>query len=241
MQSASASGDFSLVASDWRRTADVNIIPAMKRLRLTLSFLLAISGSLASAAEPGQHYRLRQGPDVASEIILYPDGRFEYFLAAGALDEQATGRWTRAGKTLRLTTVPKPKPAVFSAGPTEREAGAPFTVKVILPNGRGVALVDLRLTFDKGPPVEGYTQDYGWRLDPADKRMPRSISLAVPMYGLESQPFAIDASKANVFTFILTPNDLGTIDFENVPVTIEADRLIVHRGGSDLNYVAESG
>lgn len=209
----------------------------MKSAWLVVSFLLAATA--VSAAPPAGHYRLVGVHDAASELILYPDGRFEYGLAYGALDEQAQGRWTSDGKTVHLTTMPKPKPAVFSAGPAERNAGAPFTIKVTSPDGRGLAGVDFQLTFDNGDPVESYTQEYGWSLDPADKRTPRSITFALPMYGLKSQTFPVDAAQANQFTFILTPNDLGTIDFQNVPVTMEEDRLILHRDGGELTYVMQ--
>jgi hypothetical protein len=198
---------------------------------------LLLAATTVSAAPPEGHYRLVGVHDAASELILYPDGRFEYALAYGALDEQAQGRWTSDGKTVHLTTVPKPKPAVFSAGPAERKAGAPFTIKVTSPDGYGIAGIDFQLTFDSGDPVESYTQEYGWNLDPADKRTPRSIRFAMPMYGLESQTFPIDVTKANRFTFILTPNDLGMIDFANLPLTIAKDRLIMHREGTDLTYV----
>jgi hypothetical protein len=204
-----------------------------------IAFASAVLSAAATAAPPAGHYRLVGVHDAASELILYPDGRFEYALAYGALDEQAQGRWTSDGKTVHLSTLPKPKPAVFSAGRSQRDAGAPFAIKVTSPDGRGLAGVDFRLTFDSGDPVESYTQEYGWSLDPADKRRPMSIRFEVPMYGLESQVFTVDVATANQLTFILTPNDLGTIDFENVPVTIGENALIMHRQGGDLTYVSE--
>jgi hypothetical protein len=212
----------------------------MRHLKLALLLMATAAASVSAiAAPPGQRYRLVGVHDAASELILYPDGRFEYALAYGALDEEAKGRWTRSGNTIRLTTVPKPRPAVFSAGPSGRTTDAPLTIKVVLPNGRGLALVDFVITFDTGPPISGYTQDDGWTLDPAEKRTPRSITLGIPMYELKSQVFAIEAAKGNQLTFVLTPNDLGTIDFENLPLTMGANRLIMHRGGADLTYVTE--
>lgn len=40
--------------------------------------------------------------EVGSELLLQADGRFEYMLAYGALDEYATGCWSRDGQTLTL-------------------------------------------------------------------------------------------------------------------------------------------
>jgi hypothetical protein len=59
------------------------------------------------------------------------------------------------------------------------------------------------------------------------------------MHGLRSQAFSIDVAKANSFTFVLTPNDLGVVDFEGMPVTIQRDRLVMHRDGGDLTYLVQ--
>ena len=40
--------------------------------------------------------------EVGSELLLKADGRFEYMLAYGALDELASGCWTRSGATVML-------------------------------------------------------------------------------------------------------------------------------------------
>lgn len=206
---------------------------------LALCVLIAAAGGVAIGAGPAGRYRMVGEPDVASEIILHADGRFQYFLSAGALDEHAEGRWTREGNAIRLTTVPTPRPAVFSAGAIERNADAPFTILVTWPDGRGIAGVDFILRFDSGEPAGSYTQEYGWMLDPTDKRRPMSVSFAVPMHGVQSQTFPIDAAKGNRFTFVLTPNDLGTVDFRGVTLTVDRQILILHRNGANVTYKAE--
>jgi hypothetical protein len=211
----------------------------MRLFCAALLLLMSTAPGVAFAAPQDERYRLVGEPDVASEFILHADGRFDYFLSAGALDEMAQGRWTREGNIIRLTTVPKPKPPEFTLQAVDKTGDAPLTVRVTWPDGRGIAGVDLMVTFDTGDPVTSYTQEYGWSLDAAEKRVPQSIILAVPMHGLQSQPFAIDAGKANSLSFILTPNDLGLVNFDDVSVTIEADRLVVHRGGGDLSYMLE--
>jgi hypothetical protein len=192
-------------------------------------------GPPAAAGEP-KRYRLAGQQDVASWLLLWPNGRFEYMLAAGALDEQAVGRWTRTGDTIFLTTLPKPKPAEFSLLKSERIAGAPLSVKVTLPNGRGIAGIDLRITFQGGEDLTGYTQEDGWTLADEDKRIPQQVELAVLMHGLRSKPFPLNISRANSLTFLLTPNQLGIVDFQDVPISVTEDQLIMRRDGSALNY-----
>jgi hypothetical protein len=212
--------------------------PSMLRLAfLALLALLLLPAAAGGAAAPGPAgtYRLVGQPDVASGLSLNRDGRFEYFLAGGALDERAEGRWSRTGKTITLVTQPKPVPPLFTRGPATRTA-ATLVVKVTSPGGRGLAGVDLRIGFDSGEPVEDYTQEDGWSLPAEEKRTPRWIELAVPMHGIASPRFPIDLAAGNALAFTLVPNDLGVVDFAGVTVEIEGKALIVHRGGARLRY-----
>ena len=210
---------------------------------LAMSVTIALSGPAAAgpAVAPGLAgaYRLHQGPDMASELILKPDGKFDYFLAAGSLDEMSHGTWRAEGKSLRLTTIPKPLPAVFTAGVITTVPDEKMVIHVTVPSGGGIAAVDFTIGFDAGEPITGYTQDYGWSLASDELRAPRWISFSLAIYGITSQRFPIDLAKGNAQTFILNPNDLGTIDFADVQIDIEPRKLIVHRWGSTLPYVAE--
>jgi hypothetical protein len=60
----------------------------------------AIVAAFAAALLPvgaSGHYYLEGVMEVGSELLLRADGRFEYMLAYGALDELASGCWTRNG------------------------------------------------------------------------------------------------------------------------------------------------
>ena len=204
------------------------------------SATIALSSTAVAGDGIAGRYRLHDGPDVASELVLKPDGKFEYFLMAGSLDEQSQGTWKVDGTTLRLNTLPKPVPAEFSRGPTSSTANGKLVIHVTNAQGRGLASVHFDLGFDSGPPVKGYTQDYGWTLEPDESRTPRWIELSVPIYNLRSSRFPIDLAKGNELTFILTPNDLGTIDFTGMQIDIQPHKLIMHRDGVLIPYDAEA-
>ena len=191
----------------------------------------------AQAVEPGR-YRLTGEQDVASELVLRKDGRFGYFLIAGALDERAEGSWSTDGSVVTLTVEPKPVPPVFTAGAASRTAAAPLTLKVNWPDGRGIAGVDLRVGFGEGEPVVDYTQEDGWTLPAEESRKPEWVELSVPMYDYPPARFPVDVETANDLSFTLTPNDMGVFDFSGVRVEAERKRLIVHRGGAGLHYEA---
>lgn len=199
--------------------------------------LLAVSAAADSKARsPAGEYRLVGEQDVASGLRLQPDGRFQYFLIAGALDEQAEGRWTRSDGVVTLVTEPKPVPPRFERATAGRTDSAPLTVKVSSPEGRGIAGVDLRIGFDSGEPVDSYTQEDGWSLPSEERRPPRWIELGVPMHGLASPRFPIDLAAGNVLAFTLVPNDLGRFDFTGVTVRVEKNALLVERHGGRLRY-----
>lgn len=182
-------------------------------------------------------YRLADGPDVVAELLLKSDGHFQYALIAGALDEQAEGRWVEADGKVRLCSEPKPRPAVFSAGPQSSTKEAPLKVLVTFPKGDGVGGIDVTIGFDAGPPVIDYTQYYGWTMSPDEKRVPRWIELVEPIFGVRSPRFAIDLAKGNALSFVLTPNDIGIVDFDGTLVERVGDRLIMHQARGDLAFV----
>src|SRR6516165_2942394 len=67
----------------------------------------SVGGARATSCAPADaslagHYWLRGVMEVGSELELKADGRFAYMLAYGALDELASGCWTRSGGVVTL-------------------------------------------------------------------------------------------------------------------------------------------
>jgi hypothetical protein len=82
----------------------------MTRLRPYAAFVLAfpwISGAHAADCAPADaslagHYCLHGVMEVGSELCPPPNGRFDYMLAHGALDELASGCWSHEGGVVTL-------------------------------------------------------------------------------------------------------------------------------------------
>lgn len=73
-----------------------------------VGFVAASTQSFAAGCTPGDsslagHYYLSGVMEVGSELLLTADGRFQYMLAYGALDEAAEGCWGRKGDIVTLT------------------------------------------------------------------------------------------------------------------------------------------
>ncbi|MGE3693276.1 MAG: hypothetical protein AB7F98_18015 [Novosphingobium sp.] len=206
--------------------------------RLTLLAVMAAalgSGPAMAAGAPGPgHYRVSEGPDVAGALIIGTDHRFKYMLAAGALDEHAQGSWYREGSRVCLRTEPRPVPPVFSIA-AEPQSAQESTLMVTWPDGQGIALVDFRIGFELGEPQQGYTQTYGWSMPEDDNRVPRWIELSVPMYRIKSPRFAL--SGLNKVHAILTPNDLGVVDFQGACLEKRGDAYVLHREEGDMRLL----
>jgi hypothetical protein len=178
-------------------------------------------------------YRLQGGPDVASALELMADGHFRYMLSAGAVDQQAAGRWTSDGRTVTLNTEPHPNPPVFTAGPVTRTQDPPV-ILVTNPRGGGIAGVDLRVGYANGAEVTGYTQDYGWHTPsdaPRGVGSPVWVEISLAMYGIAPHRFALDPAAGNHFAFTLVPNDFGIYDFRDARLDFDGHNLVIQGPG----------
>lgn len=194
----------------------------------------------AIAAEPvdsgAGHYRLTGVQDAASELELSPDGHFRFYLIYGALDERAEGMWRRQGTQLLLTTQPTPVPPQFLLKNAEKTATPGLSVSIAGPDGKGIAGIDITVRFDDGSEAAGYTQEDGWRMAMPAGRKAETISLAILMYGVRSPLFPLDVEEANRLAFLLEPNDLGRVDFRDLPLKPGRDYVEMLRDGEWLRY-----
>lgn len=65
---------------------------------------LSIQAVAADQAALAGHYYLQGVTEVGSELLLKKDGRFEWMLSYGAVDQQASGDWRVAGDAVTLVS-----------------------------------------------------------------------------------------------------------------------------------------
>lgn len=219
----------------WRRAAIARSIAAMRNLLLAVA-LIATPAAAQDSPFVGE-YSLAEGPDVGGGLFIRNDGRFQYVLAAGALDERAEGRWEARGDAICLFTEPKPVPPAFEkAEPVEVDGTIP-TLFVSWPNGRGIAGVDFTIGFDSGDPVEDYTQDYGWTLPEDEKRIPRWIEVREPIYDVTAPRYELTDADGGKLHVNLIPNDMGVVAFDGACLKAGEDgRTVLHRTDGKLRF-----
>lgn len=182
-------------------------------------------------------YRLAEGPDVAGQLRIGGDGRFSYWLAAGALDERAAGRWEQKDGLACLTTEPKPVPPAIVKGPLVDIDGSVPTLLVTWPDGEGVPGVDFTLGFDRGDPLTGYTQYDGWTMPDDDPRVPAWVELHEPIFRIAAPRFDLTGEDGGKLRAIIVPNDLGIADFAPACAAPTEEGLILHRAEGDMRFV----
>lgn len=214
----------------------------MRKTAKALSAAIALLAAwlpVTGAAEEGAAglYRARSGPDVAVRLAIDENGRFGFELFAGALDLRAQGSWEADGPgRIILTTRPRPRAPELRVESMTARPGQPLRIRVTLANGRGLQGMDFRIGFDRGDILEGYTQSDGWTNDPADTRRPLWIELEEPIYGARLARTPI-AAGANDLHFILTPHDIGVMDFDATPATFGEGRLTIYSTQGEMDFV----
>lgn len=207
-------------------------------MRILLFAVALITAPAAAQDSPfvGE-YSLAEGPDVGGGLLIRNDGRFQYMLAAGALDEQAEGRWETRGDMVCLTTDPKPvPPAIEKGAPIEVEGAVP-TLLVTWPGGKGIPGVDFTIGFDSGDPMEDYTQTYGWTMPEDDKRIPRWVEVREPIYGITAPRFELAEADGGKLRVVIVPNDIGVVDFNGACAEKTERGLTLHRAEGDMRFV----
>jgi hypothetical protein len=81
-------------------------LPAPVRFALTALLLVAAPARAEAPAEWVGHYYLSGIMEVGSELILRADGRYDWFMSYGAVDQTSAGKWTREGKEIVLVATP---------------------------------------------------------------------------------------------------------------------------------------
>lgn len=216
----------------------------LKTFSAHTTLLLACLSTFASAPSfaadsPAGHYVLTGMREVGSELMLRPNGQFEYMLAYGAYDEYAKGKWKAKGRQVVLNSEGTHTPPKFTLTKSSHDPEQGITVLVTDKNGKGIAGIDVAINLDGTNGEEGYTQTYGYRLQWDKAAAPKAIGLGIKMYGMEPQWFESFTTTHNSFVFTFEPGDLGKAQFRDMVFEWDGAALTVERDGQKMRYVKQ--
>ena len=186
--------------------------------------MLALAG-VAAGADVSGHYVLRGGQEVGSEMLLKPDGTFEYMLAYGAADYSAKGSWKLDGDAVVLNSLGQKAPPFRLVRSTASKTGG-LCVSVKAPNGQPVPNIQAIAMAPQGK-AEQMTDAQGTACFP-DGVKATGVMLEVRVYGVEAGPFAV-APNRNAYEFEINGDAIMNVPFQN-------ERLKLNAGGLELRY-----
>jgi hypothetical protein len=186
-----------------------------------LALLLAIVAMGAAPDRVAGHYVLENGHEMGSELVLKPDGQFEYMLAYGAADYSAAGKWKVKGDTVILDTkVPQAPPLRVLASSYERTPD--LRIWINGKNGRGIPNLDITLTSAKGQ-AEARTDSDGMALFAATSE-PKTAVVHIRVYHYDSPALALNTVH-NTFTLEIDGDAITTVPFKGEVLKIKGDTL----------------
>jgi len=200
-------------------------------MRVAAVVLLGLVAVAAGAQDMAGHYYLHGVMEVGSELLLKPDGNFQWELEYGAADYWAKGTWHRDGDAVVLHSTDKEQEAFRFL---RSEAGKPGRIRVFVlgMSGKGVENIDTYLLTSDVPhagddPQNARTDEHGVAAFPDDPKA-RAIVLEVRVYEAQSAPFKIDPAKKDYY-FEINGEAMTETLFKDERLTIDGKALIMKR------------
>ena len=200
-----------------------------------LVFLL-LGLTTAWAGDPVGHYILQGVREVGSELLLKPDGTFQYMLAYGAADYQAAGTWQRQDGAVVLSTKGKNDPPFRLVNSTAgKEEGIRVWVKA--PNGRPVPNIDVLLKTATRTQKARTSQDGAAEFAPGAAQ---EVAFRISVYDFEAGPFPVNSAHQEFF-FEINGEAITRVNFEHERLAIDGDDLLLRFWNKDkpMRYVRQ--
>jgi hypothetical protein len=167
------------------------------------------------------HYVLEGAREMGSELVLKPNGDFEYMLAYGAADYTATGKWKAAGETVVLDSKAADGPGFKLVRSTDLRSP---DVRIWIKNKAGKPIGDLEvvLTASEGEST-GHTDRDGMAIFPGVNQ-PKSVIIRIPVYEKDSGPVSLNGSHTD-FTFEINAEAITTVPFKGEVLKVKGNTL----------------
>jgi len=188
-------------------------------IRLTV-VAVALAGAAFAADSPAGHYVLRGVMEVGSELVLRPDGTFQYMLAYGAADYEATGTWKAEGDAVVLTTGGDKQ--AFRLIHSAAVKGEGIRVIVKGPSGAPADHIDVGIKTGEGY-LNAATDDNG--VAAFTTKLPASsIAFRIPVYDYAAGPFSVNPQH-NEFQFEIDGEAITRVPFKGERLKINGKTL----------------
>lgn len=166
--------------------------------------------------------------EMAARLRLSPDGRFQFALSYGALDEIAKGSWREVNGEVRLTTEPAPKAPAFTAVSDTPVADGSLHVALADPELLQGSPLTVAVTYaDSDQPSFVEAAEDG-RVPVEPGRTVTAIVPDLPVYPLPLAAYRLGPGGHRI-VFRFDINDFGIAGFADEPLAIENGELLMRR------------
>jgi hypothetical protein len=200
---------------------------------MTILFCLAAMAAVtvaASGADLSGHYYLRGEREVGSELLLRPDGKFQFMFAYGAADYWAEGTWNQKDGAVILNSTQRENSEPFRLVRSSLTNAAAIRVRVVGEGGQAVPNIDVALLREGGHET-ARTDSEGTAMFQRDGK-PTAVVFAVRVYEFESDPIKIDGAHDD-FTFQINGKAITEVRFAAEKLTVDKGALVMMRFGPD--------
>ena len=175
--------------------------------------------------------------EVGAALELQKNGHFRYQLDYGAVSEQAEGDWTFDGKTVRLTTRPKPKSPSFELVRDDPAPVGEVTMSVEPPGFGADGYRIEAIGTDAASGEHGLVRtDSDGRVDSGGHRL-SAIEPMVPVYGTPGGHFPLSQDRGHRLLLRFHANDLGRAAFDNEPLPFSEGALVLNRYETQIRFL----
>ena len=210
-------------------------------------FFLAIAVTASSSAI-GQSAPASSSPlvgtydghqmEMAVGLELRADGRFDYGLSYGALDESASGTWRVDGNNVLLTSDPVTPPR-FTFLDQRPAPDGKMHIVLDLPKGWSRQVFHAEIGLADGRFVGGQLSDDDDTISLGAGDRPVSLRLGMDVYELSSDTIRLDGTPASSIRVRFEANDLGKVAFARTPLRIDGGNLLLERYGRSIVFRRE--
>lgn len=198
---------------------------------------LAPASALLAQSHPADLVGTYNGgqTEVGTELRLEANGRYQYYLSYGALDEMSQGTWAADAGGLILTSDPV-KPPVLELLDAKTGKHKDLVVSLDVPKGMEAQYFSVFALQPDGTIAEvQFPEDGPLHIPITPGKAPSKIAVALSVYQVASQPYDL-ASGKHALHFRFAPNDLGKVAFDHHRLTRDGDAFVLQRFDLTLRY-----
>lgn len=216
--------------------------PAVQSIAIAAASLLALlspPSARARQAEPDTAVGTYDGSqtEMAAMLELREDGRYQYLLSYGAVDEFSAGTWTRQDGGVALTSDPAKAPHFEMLG-AEPGTGPRDALAIRLEGTGNMPPALFSAVVKRGDGTE-FSADFsegGLTLPINEGEQVVSVSLALPMFELRGEPVTVTPAAGNTVYFAFHANDLGFKAFDHALLPERDGAFLLQRFGREIAF-----